>query len=165
MHILLSNNNNNFVYITYIMLNKTSLVLIFLAQCPTAHAFVAKPATFRHSMTKMHAKNKFTINTNISGNDVSSDGLLAENKKAQEADNAARAQVKSNLGVSSKKKMSSSNSGQKAGEKKLSKKDEKLAKQRNGDVDSTLQAGLALPEDQDVQVQVSAACGVRSYQV
>lgn len=107
-----------------------------------------------NTLPPLHAKKKFKINTNISTSEISSDGLLAERKSIQQEQNSARDAVKSNLGVSSKNKKSSSSDG-KVKNKKLSNKAEKLAKQRNGDVDSTLQAGLAMPEDQYVQIQVA----------
>jgi translation initiation factor 1 (eIF-1/SUI1) len=132
---------------------------IFFANAFITFACTEKPTTrtFRSANTfkALHAKKKFKINTNISA-DVSSDGLLTERKSLQENQNSARDAVKSNLGMSSKKKMSSnSGAGQGVNVKKLSKKAEKLAKQRNGDVDSTLQAGIAVPEDQDVQIKVA----------
>lgn len=93
---------------------------------------------------KLYAKRKFKINTNLTG-DVSSDGKLADRKEEQEA----RRPVTTNLGVSKKKKMSSA----KTTSKHLSKKAEKLAKERNGNIDSSLQAGISVPEDQDVQIK------------
>ena len=80
--------------------------------------------------------------------------LLADQKKAKKKELDARAVVESNLGVKSKKKKKKVSTNP-AGIKKISKKAEKIAKQRtmNGTVDSTLQAGLSLPEDQDVQIQ------------
>lgn len=93
---------------------------------------------------KLYAKRKFKINTNLTG-DVSSDGKLADRKEEQEA----RRPVTTNLGVSKKKKMSSA----KTTSKPLSKKAEKLAKERNGNTDSSLQAGISVPEDQDVQIK------------
>ena len=93
---------------------------------------------------KLYAKRKFKINTNLTG-DVSSDGKLADRKEEQEA----RRPVTTNLGVSKKKKMSSA----KTTSKPLSKKAEKLAKERNGNIDSSLQAGISVPEDQDVQIK------------
>ncbi|GFH59320.1 hypothetical protein CTEN210_15796 [Chaetoceros tenuissimus] len=93
---------------------------------------------------KLYAKRKFKINTNLTG-DVSSDGKLADRKEEQEA----RKPVTTNLGVSKKKKMSSA----KTTSKPLSKKAEKLAKERNGNIDSSLQAGISVPEDQDVQIK------------
>lgn len=140
------------------MYSKLLQSLLFLAFHCFGNAFIGNFAgtTFRPpscSTCELYAKRKFKINTNISG-DVSSDGLLREKKELQEKINAARSKVESNLGVSPKKKMSS-NSGGGGGTKKLSKKAEKLAKQRNGDVDSSLQAGLSVPEDQDVQIQIA----------
>ena len=66
------------------------------------------------------------------------------------------------LGAPSKKPkggdsgISGGNSSRGGGKKRLSKKAETLARQRNGTsgVDSRLQAVLALPEDQVVEVQV-----------
>ena len=144
------------------MYSKLLQSLLFLALHCFGNAFIGKFAgtTFHPpscSTCELYAKRKFKINTNISG-DVSSDGLLTEKKALQEKNNAARSKVESNLGVSPKKKMSSNSGGGGGGgggTKKLSKKAEKLAKQRNGDVDSSLQAGLAVPEDQDVQIQIA----------
>ena len=93
---------------------------------------------------KLYAKRKFKINTNLTG-DVSSDDKLADRKEEQES----RRPVTTNLGVSKKKKMSSA----KSTSKPLSKKAEKLAKERNGNIDSSLQAGISVPEDQDVQIK------------
>lgn len=93
---------------------------------------------------KLYAKRKFKINTNLIG-DVSSDGHLTDRKEEQEA----RRPVTTNLGVSKKKKMSSA----KTTSKPLSKKAEKLAKERNGNIDSSVQAGISVPEDQDVQIK------------
>ena len=74
---------------------------------------------------KLYAKRKFKINTNLIG-DVSSDGHLTDRKEEQEA----RRPVTTNLGVSKKKKMSSA----KTTSQPLSKKAEKLAKERNGNI-------------------------------
>jgi translation initiation factor 1 (eIF-1/SUI1) len=111
------------------------------------HSFIVNKRDFRHKNDiRLSAKQKIKINTNISG-DISSDGLLADKKQEQKERTAARAAIKSNLGVSTKKK--------RVTEKvPSSKKADKLAKQRNGSVDSRFQAGLAVPEDQQVQVQV-----------
>ena len=132
---------------------KPSSVCIFLA-ISLCNAF--QPNQNRSPQRKISFelyKKKFTINTNLVG-DVSSDGLLADQKKAKRKEQDARTAVKSTLGVKSKtkKKKLSKNPTE---TKKLSKKAEKIAKQRtmNGTVDSTLQAGLSLPEDQDVQIQ------------
>lgn len=120
------------------------ITLAFQYQC--LHSYVLNQRTFQlRKETRLSAKQKIKINTNISG-DISSDGLLADKKREQKERNAARDSVKSNLGVSTKKK--------KVGHVSLSKKGDKLSKQRNGSVDSRLQAGLAVPEDQQVQVQV-----------
>jgi len=134
---------------------KLHLLVCFLSQCGAIQAFVSVSRTFyAKNSFELQAKQKFKINTNISGN-VSSDGLLADKKKEQEKQIEARSAVKSNLGVSSKKKMSSNSGSAGDGTKKLSMKAQKLAEQRNGSLDSTLQAGLSRPEDQDVQVQVA----------
>mmetsp|Transcript_26933 Transcript_26933/g.39878 ORF Transcript_26933/g.39878 Transcript_26933/m.39878 type:complete len:203 (-) Transcript_26933:24-632(-) len=133
---------------------KSHLIFCLLSHCGAIQAFAGVSRTFyAKNGFELQAKQKFKINTNISGN-ISSDGLLADKKKEQEKQMEGRAAVKSNLGVSSKKKMTS-NSGSAGDGKKLSKKAQKLAEQRNGSLDSTLQAGLSRPEDQDVQVQVA----------
>jgi len=127
------------------------LLLLSLAlQCPCAHSFISSKNTFRlRNAIRLNAKQKIKINTNVAG-DISLDGLLAAKKEEQKERNAARATVKSNLGISTKKKKDSSST-----EKvQLSKKRDKISKQRNGSVDSRLQAGLSVPEDQLVQVQV-----------
>lgn len=96
-------------------------------------------------------KKKIVINTNLTGVDnLSSDGILTERKEEQKEAQKSRDSVSSNLGVTQRRKMSSSQS-----EKKLSTKAKKLMDQRtaNGAIDGTLQAGLALPEDQQLQVQ------------
>lgn len=128
-------------------------LLLFLSlalQCPCAHSFISSKNTFRlRKASRLNAKQKIKINTNVAG-DISLDGLLAAKKEEQKERNAARATVKSNLGISTKKKKDSSST-----EKvQLSKKRDKISKQRNGSVDSRLQAGLSVPEDQLVQVQV-----------
>jgi translation initiation factor 1 (eIF-1/SUI1) len=126
-----------------------------LSLCGAIQAFVGVSRTlYAKNSFEVQAKQKFKINTNISGN-VSSDGLLADKKKEQEKQIEARSAVKSNLGVSRKKKMSSNSGSAGDSKKKLSMKAQKLAEQRNGSLDSTLQAGLSRPEDQDVQVQVA----------
>ena len=96
-------------------------------------------------------KKKIVINTNLTGVDnVSSDGILTERKEEQKEAQKFRDSVNSNLGLAQRRKMSSSQS-----EKKLSTKAKKIMDQRtaNGSIDGTLQAGLALPEDQQLQVQ------------
>ena len=109
---------------------------------------VAKPK-------KKKKKKKFKINTDLIGvESVSSDGLLTETKKIQKKEQEARSAIKSNLGASSKRKMKDRKGSDGGVMKKVSKKAEKISQQRNGSVDSTLQAGLALPEDQNVEVQV-----------
>ena len=130
---------------------RSNLVLFLIVQCATTTAFIGHcQASFRSNHNfELQAKQKFKINTNVSG-DVSSDGLLADKKKEQLKNAASRSAVESNLGVSNKRKMPS-NSGS-IGGKKLSKKAQNLAEQRKGDVDSTLQAGISLVGDQDVQI-------------
>lgn len=96
-------------------------------------------------------KKKIVINPNLVGvASVSSDGKLTEQKQKQKEAQKARDVVKSNLGVKSKKKKTSNTSS-----KKLSKKAQQLVDQRtgNGSVDGKLQAGLALPEDQKIEIQ------------
>lgn len=128
---------------------RSNLVLFLIVQCATTTAFISVSGTFRSNHNfELQAKQKFKINTNVSG-DVSSDGLLADKKKEQLKNAASRSAVESNLGVSNKRKMPS-NSGSIG--KKLSKKAQNLAEQRKGDVDSTLQAGISLVGDQDVQI-------------
>lgn len=124
----------------------------FVARKATVVTTFIGPATGSFSLreSRRYAKKKFKINQNISG-DVSSDGLLSERKILQEKERSARDAVKSTLGVSSKRKMASKG----AQAKKLSKKAQKLAQERNGDIDSTLQAGLSVPQDQDVQIKVA----------
>lgn len=131
---------------------RSNLVLFLIVQCATTTAFIGHcQASFRSNHNfELQAKQKFKINTNVSG-DVSSDGLLADKKKEQLKNAASRSAVESNLGVSNKRKMPS-NSGSIGGGKKLSKKAQNLAEQRKGDVDSTLQAGISLVGDQDVQI-------------
>ncbi len=95
-------------------------------------------------------KKKIVINTSLMGvENVESDGNLAEQKKQQKEAQKSRDAVESNLGKTSKKKKADD------GKKKLSKKAQKLVDQRTamGTVDGTLQAGLALPEDQQIQIQ------------
>jgi hypothetical protein len=97
-------------------------------------------------------KKKIVINTNLIGvENVSSDGLLTEQKKKQKEAQEKREGVKSNLGVTSKKTKKKKTKS----DKKLSIKAQKIADQRtaNGTVDGTLQAGLALPEDQKIEIQ------------
>ena len=105
---------------------------------------------------KKKKKNKIVFNTDLEGTAVlSSDGLLESRKQEQEAAREARAQIKSKLGVSSKSRYKSSPpSAAAAMPKKLSKKAEKIMRQRtaNGTVDGNLQAGLALPENQQIQI-------------
>lgn len=105
-------------------------------------------------------KKKIVINQNLAGvGNVSSDGLLTEQKKEQREAQKAREGVKSNLGVTKKTKMKDSNKAaiqnNNQTKKKLSKKAQKIADQRtaNGTIDGNLQAGLALPEDQHIQIQ------------
>lgn len=96
-------------------------------------------------------KKKIVINQNLVGvSNVSSDGLLIEQKKEQKEAQKARESTKSNLGVPSRSKKKKDITT-----KKLSKKAQKLADQRtaNGTIDGNLQAGLALPEDQKIQIQ------------
>lgn len=100
-------------------------------------------------------KKKIVINQNLVGvSNVSSDGLLTESKKEQKEAQKARENFKSNLGVASKKRMKDINNNS-SKKKKLSKKAQMLADQRtaNGMIDGKLQAGLALPEDQKIQIQ------------
>lgn len=95
---------------------------------------------------------KIVINPNLVGvGTISSDGLLTDQKERQEEAKLSRDAVKSNLGISSKNKKQTSNKSN----QKLSKKAQQLRDQRtaNGTVDGNLQAGLALPEDQEIQVQ------------
>ena len=101
-------------------------------------------------------KKKIVFNQNLLGvENVSSDGLLTEQKKEQQKAQKAREEsgVISNLGVSSRKKMKDSSN--KTNQKKLSTKAQKIADQRtaNGTVDGNFQAGLALPEDQQIEIQ------------
>mmetsp|Transcript_28975 Transcript_28975/g.53500 ORF Transcript_28975/g.53500 Transcript_28975/m.53500 type:complete len:217 (+) Transcript_28975:273-923(+) len=142
----------------------TILSLILRSTC-FAGAFTAGKYTLISNTSSsktyqpLYAKRKFKINTNLSG-DVSSDGLLADRKISQEKRIVATVTVKSNLGVPSKTKMSSKTKNSNSAGKKVpawkAKKTENLAKQRNGDVDSTrILAGLVLPEDQDVQIKVA----------
>lgn len=126
------------------------LLVTLVLQHECLHSFIVNKRDFRHKNDiRLSAKQKIKINTNISG-DISSDGLLADKKQEQKERNAARAAIKSNLGVSTKKKRVTSNTEKVPSSKKA----DKLAKQRNGSVDSRFQAGLAVPEDQQVQVQV-----------
>jgi len=154
-------------YNDYNMWKKQLLLLSLLQWYQQGYGFVSyKPNSnaFRQShcgpTTELHAKRKIIVNPNLEGvASISSNGLLTFKKKAQEEARRARDEVKSNLGVPSKKRKGSGNISNSPGGsmKKLSKKAEILARQRNGSsgIDSTLQAGLALPEDQAVEVQVS----------
>ena len=97
---------------------------------------------------------KIVINTKLVGEyNISSDGLLTNRKTKQKEAKEARDAVKSNLGVPGRKKKPSSNNDKSS--RKLSKKAQKLKDERTayGTVDGTLQAGLAVPEDQEIQVQ------------
>lgn len=102
-------------------------------------------------------KKKIVINTNLIGVDnISSDGNLTEQKKKQKEAQKLRENIGSNLGKTSKKKKNNNDLNRNnSNNKKISKKAQKLVDQRtaNGAVDGTLQAGLAIPEEQEIQVQ------------
>ena len=103
-------------------------------------------------------KKKIVINTNLIGVDnISSDGNLTEQKEKQKEAQKIRESIGSNLGKTSKKKKNNNdlNRNNNNKKKKISNKAQKLVDQRtaNGAVDGTLQAGLAIPEEQEIQVQ------------
>ena len=120
------------------------ILLLWIVVTLKVNGFINWSSSKQKITQKLYAKRKFKINTNLTG-DVSSDGKLADRKEEQES----RRPVTTNLGVSKKKKMSSA----KSTSKPLSKKAEKLAKERNGNIDSSLQVGISVPEDQDVQIK------------
>eukprot|EP00571_Detonula_confervacea_P003472 CAMPEP_0172329070 /NCGR_PEP_ID=MMETSP1058-20130122/60686_1 /TAXON_ID=83371 /ORGANISM="Detonula confervacea, Strain CCMP 353" /LENGTH=212 /DNA_ID=CAMNT_0013046219 /DNA_START=675 /DNA_END=1313 /DNA_ORIENTATION=+ len=143
---------NNFCLLLALVLQSACFAAAFTAAKPTSLTTNTIPST---NFRPLHAKRKFTINTDLSG-DVSSDGLLADRKKEQEKRAAAKAAVKSNLGrTGNNNKKKSSSAGKAAVPAWKAKKAETLAKQRNGDVDSTFQSGSTLPQDQNVQIKVA----------
>ena len=153
---------------------KNYLIFSLLLQCPQqVHSFLSlnpRAARYYHptddpTTTEVNAakKRKIRINPDLEGvASISDDGTLTLQKKQRKEAREAREKVRSKLGVPSKKPkgggsgISGSNSSGGGVTKQLSKKAETLARQRNGTsgVDSRLQAGLALPEDQVMEVQV-----------
>lgn len=129
--------------------NSNSSFGITLADDPDNNASQPPP-----SNNKKKSK-KIVLNPNLIGvNTISSDGILTEQKEQQKEAQISRDSVQSNLGVATKKKKGKSDSTT-GTNKKLSAKAQKLMDQRtaNGAVDGRLMAGLALPEDQPIQVQ------------
>jgi len=96
--------------------------------------------------SKKPRKKKIVINSNFA--EVKPE--FSEQKEQQQ--NNAKETVKSNLGVPSRKKKSSASKNE---NKILSKKAQKIARQRtaNGTINGNLQTGIALPEDQKIQIQ------------